>query len=65
MTTTTDAIRRAGLVLVLAALLLTLTVAVLRLAAVPLAMAVLALDALATLAAGYLPTPPPVGGGSR
>lgn len=55
--TTVDVIQTAGLVAVLAALVLTLFVALLRLAALPLAAASLGLDRLASLAARPLLTP--------
>ncbi|GHD23400.1 hypothetical protein GCM10007147_18590 [Nocardiopsis kunsanensis] len=60
--TTVDVIQTAGIAAVLAALILTLFVALLRLAALPLAAASLGLDRLATLAAGPLLTP---SGGTR
>ncbi|MBB4929196.1 hypothetical protein F4561_005602 [Lipingzhangella halophila] len=54
---TTSLIQRAGAVTLLVALLLTLIVTVLRLVALPLAAAALALDALADLAARPLALP--------
>lgn len=55
--TTTEMLVRAGVLAVLASLLLTLAVCVLRLVSLPLAAAALALDALAVLAARPLPIP--------
>lgn len=57
--TTTHLIQSAGIVAVLVALLLTLTVTLLRLAALPLAGAALLLDAAANFAATPLSLPAP------
>lgn len=56
----TDLIQSAGFLAILFALLLTLLVALLRLAALPLAGAVLVLDAAAAVAARPLTLPAPV-----
>lgn len=57
--TTTDLIQTAGILAVLLALVLTLTVTLLRLAALPLAGAALVLDHIANLAAAPLSLPAP------
>lgn len=65
MDSTTDLIRQAGLTAVVAALLLTLVVVVLRLLALPLAVGAMVLDRSATLAARPLTFTAPVDGTLR